>query len=300
MLFFFKRIGYISIISVKNILDINSFNRVGANIRKAGFLIVLFYLLVALIMKFLEINNYFGYSFSMLSKDIFAPPSLNHFCGTDRLGRDVCLRTLQGSSLAVEVVFLAILFSLSLGLPLGLLSGYFGGFFDKCLSLIMDTIFSIPVILLSVVVAFVLGKGILNAALALCIVYSPQYFRLIRNQTILVKTETYVEAAKVSGADVKKIIFKYILPYVITPLPILLTLNAADAVLVLGSLGFLGLGVPADVPEWGSDLNLALSALPTGIWWTALFPGLAMFFLVLGLSFIGEDLEEIFDSQKSE
>ena len=281
-------------------MDINSFNRVGANIRKAGFLIVLFYLLVVLIMKFLEANNFFGYSFSMLSNDIFAPPSLNHFCGTDRLGRDVCLRTLQGSSLAIEVVLLAILFSLSLGLPLGLLSGYFGGFFDKCLSLIMDTIFSIPVILLSVVVAFVLGKGILNAALALCIVYSPQYFRLIRNQTILVKSETYVEAAQVSGADVKTIIFKYILPNVITPLPILVTLNAADAVLVLGSLGFLGLGVPGDVPEWGSDLNLALAALPTGIWWTALFPGLAMFFLVLGLSFIGEDLEEIFDSQNSE
>ncbi|MBO8229621.1 peptide ABC transporter [Prochlorococcus marinus str. MU1404] len=250
-------------------------------------------------MKFLEANNFFGYSFSMLSNDIFAPPSLSHFCGTDRLGRDVCLRTLQGSSLAIEVVFLAILFSLSLGLPLGLLSGYFGGFFDKCLSLIMDTIFSIPVILLSVVVAFVLGKGIFNASLALCIVYSPQYFRLIRNQTILVKSETYVEAAQVSGADVKTIIFKYILPNVITPLPILLTLNAADAVLVLGSLGFLGLGVPADVPEWGSDLNLALAALPTGIWWTALFPGLAMFFLVLGLSFIGEDLEEIFDNQNS-
>jgi len=281
-------------------LNINSYNRVGANIRKAGFLIVLFYLLVVLIMKFLEANNFLGYSFSILSNDIFAPPSLNHFCGTDRLGRDVCLRTLQGSSLAIEVVFLAILFSLSLGLPLGLLSGYLGGFFDKCLSLIMDTIFSIPVILLSVVVAFVLGKGILNASLALCIVYSPQYFRLIRNQTILVKSETYVEAAQVAGADVKKIIFKYILPNVITPLPILLTLNAADAVLVLGSLGFLGLGVPADVPEWGSDLNLALAALPTGIWWMALFPGLAMFFLVLGLSFIGEDLEEIFDNQNSE
>ena len=85
-------------------MDINSSNRVGANIRKAGFLIVLFYLLVVLIMKFLEANNFFGYSFSMLSNDIFAPPSLNHFCGTDRLGRDVCLRTLQGSSLAIEVV----------------------------------------------------------------------------------------------------------------------------------------------------------------------------------------------------
>ncbi len=276
-------------------MDINSSNRVGKNIRKTGFLIVFFYLFVVIIMKFLEVNNFFGYSFSTLSSDIFAPPSLKHLCGTDRLGRDVCFRTLQGSSLAIEVVFFAISFALSLGLPLGLLSGYLGGVFDKCLSLIMDTIFSIPVILLSVVVAFVLGKGIINAALALCIVYSPQYFRLIRNQTILVKSETYIEAARISGANLTTIIFKYILPNVITPLPIVMTLNAADAVLVLGSLGFLGLGVPADVPEWGSDLNLALAALPTGIWWTALFPGLAMFFLVLGLSFIGEELESIFE-----
>ena len=246
-------------------------------------------------MKLLETNNFFGNSLSSFSNDIFDPPSIKHLCGTDRLGRDVCLRTLQGSSIAIEVTFLAIFFALSLGLPLGLLSGYYGGIFDKCLSIIMDTIFSIPVILLSVVVAFVLGKGIINASLALCIVYSPQYFRLIRNQTILTKSETYVEAAKVSGADLKTLIFKYILPNVITPLPIVLTLNAADAVLVLGSLGFLGLGVPADVPEWGGDLNLALAALPTGIWWTALFPGLAMFFLVLGLSFMGEELENIFE-----
>ena len=276
-------------------MDIKSSRHVGQNIRKTGFYIVLFYVFVVLIMKFLEINNFFGHSFSTFSNDIFAPPSIKHFCGTDRLGRDVCLRTLQGSSLAIEVVCLATFFALSVGLPLGLLSGYFGGVFDKCLSLIMDTMFSIPVILLSVVVSFVLGKGIINAAIALCIVYSPQYFRLIRNQTILVKSETYVEAAKISGADLKTIIFKYILPNVITPLPIVLTLNAADAVLVLGSLGFLGLGVPADIPEWGSDLNLALSVLPTGIWWTALFPGLAMFFLVLGLSFIGEEIESIFE-----
>ena len=246
-------------------------------------------------MKVLEANNFFGYSLTSFSNDIFAPPSLKHLCGTDRLGRDVCLRTLQGSSIAIEVVFLAIFFAITLGLPLGLLSGYYGGFFDKCLTLIMDTIFSIPVILLSVVVAFVLGKGIINASFALCIVYSPQYFRLIRNQTIQIKSETFIESAKVSGANVKTIIFKYILPNVITPLPILLTLNAADAVLVLGSLGFLGLGVPADTPEWGSDLNLAINALPTGIWWTALFPGLAMFLLVLGLSFIGEELESVIE-----
>ncbi len=243
-------------------------------------------------MQSMELFNIINFSESALNNQIYSPPSLDHFCGTDRLGRDVCLRTLQGSKIALEVVFLSMFFAVITGLPLGLMSGYFGGILDKSLSLIMDTIFSIPVILLSVVMAFVLGKGILNAAFALCIVYSPQYYRLIRNQTFLIKSETFVEAANISGANSLRIIFKYILPNVLTPLPILLTLNAADAVLVLGSLGFLGLGVPADVPEWGGDLNLALSALPTGIWWTSLFPGLAMFILVLGLSFIGEGLEK--------
>ena len=274
-----------------NLIQINSFNNISANIRKTGFIILFLYLFIAILYKILELNNSIDFSISF-NNEIYEPPSLNHLCGTDRLGRDVCLRTLQGSNIAIEIVFLSLIFAIGLGLPLGLVSGYFGGFFDRSLSLIMDTIFSIPVILLSVVIAFVFGKGIINAAFALCIVYSPQYFRLIRNQTISIKSSDYVQAAQISGASNFRIIRKYIIPNIITPLPILLTLNAADAVLVLGSLGFLGLGVPADIPEWGSDLNLAIAALPTGIWWTALFPGLAIFFLVLALSFIGEGMED--------
>ena len=265
---------------------------VAKNIRKTGFFILSFYIIAVFLMFLFDSYNLLDFSNTSLNNQIYAPPSLNHLCGTDRLGRDVCLRTLQGSTIAFEVVFLSLFFALLIGLPLGLISGYFGGVIDKFLSIIMDTIFSIPVILLSVVIAFILGRGIINAAFALCIVYSPQYFRLIRNQTLLIKSENFVEAANLSGASTKTVIIKYIFPNVITPLPILLTLNAADSVLVLGSLGFLGLGVPANIPEWGSDLNLALTALPTGIWWTALFPGFAMFFLVLALSFIGEDLEE--------
>ena len=268
---------------------------VSRNIRKAGFLILFFYFIAVILINLFDLYNITNYSELPLNNEIYEPPSINHLCGTDRLGRDVCLRTLQGTTIAFEVVFLSLFLSLLVGLPLGLISGYYGGLIDKLLSIFMDTIFSIPVILLSVVISFILGRGVVNASIALCIVYSPQYFRLIRNQTLIVKSETYVEAASLSGADTMRVILKYILPNVITPLPILLTLNAADAVLVLGSLGFLGLGVPANIPEWGSDLNLALSALPTGIWWTALFPGFAMFFLVLGLSFIGEDLDENLD-----
>ena len=276
-------------------IESNAKDDISKNIRKTGFVILSFYIIAVFFMLFFDSFNLLEFSETALNNQIYAPPSISHLCGTDRLGRDVCLRTLQGSTIAFEVVFLSLFFSLLVGLPLGLISGYFGGYIDKFLSLIMDTIFSVPVILLSVVIAFILGKGVINAAFALCIVYSPQYFRLIRNQTLLIKSESYVEAANISGISTIKVIIKYIFPNVITPLPVLLTLNAADSVLVLGSLGFLGLGVPANVPEWGSDLNLALTALPTGIWWTALYPGFAMFFLVLALSFIGEDLEESFN-----
>ena len=268
---------------------------ISKDIRKTGFIILSFYIFIVILMMIFDFYKVFDFSETALNNQIYAPPSLSHFCGTDRLGRDVCLRTLQGSTIAFEVVFLSLFFSVLFGLPLGLISGYYGGYIDKFLSILMDTIYSIPVILLSVVIAFILGRGVFNAALALCIVYSPQYYRLIRNQTLLIKSENYVQAANISGLSTKTVIIKYIFPNVITPLPVLLTLNAADSVLVLGSLGFLGLGVPANVPEWGSDLNLALTALPTGIWWTALYPGFAMFFLVLALSFIGEDLEESFN-----
>jgi len=277
------------------LIESNAKDDISKNIRKTGFVILSFYIIAVFFMLFFDSFNLLDFSETALNNQIYAPPSISHLCGTDRLGRDVCLRTLQGSTIAFEVVFLSLFFSLLVGLPLGLISGYFGGYIDKFLSLIMDTIFSIPVILLSVVIAFILGRGVINAAFALCIVYSPQYFRLIRNQTLLIKSENYVEAANIAGVTTMRVIIKYIFPNVINPLPVLLTLNAADSVLVLGSLGFLGLGVPANVPEWGSDLNLALTALPTGIWWTALYPGFAMFFLVLALSFIGEDLEESFN-----
>jgi peptide/nickel transport system permease protein len=226
-----------------------------------------------------------------LENPIYSAPSWTHWCGTDRLGRDVCVRTMAGSGVALQVVLLAVGVALLVGVPLGMVSGYFGGVVDRLMVLLMDTLYTLPVLLLSVVLAFLLGKGIPNAAAALCVVYVPQYFRVVRNQTAQVKSELFVEAAQSLGAGPLWILRRYLFRNVITSVPVLLTLNAADAVLVLGGLGFLGLGLPETVPEWGGDLNLALAAVPTGVWWTALFPGLAMFVLVLGLSFLGEGIE---------
>ena len=256
-----------------------------------GVVIVIVYALVALLTPLFIHLGVLPELNGGLDSPIYAPPSWQHWCGTDRLGRDVCSRTLAGSGVALQVVVVALGAALVIGVPLGMVSGYLGGWIDRTLVLLMDTLYTLPVLLLSVVLAFLLGKGLPNAAAALCVVYVPQYFRVVRNQTAQVKAELYVEAARSLGASPIWILRRYLFRNVITSVPVLLTLNAADAVLVLGGLGFLGLGLPETVPEWGSDLQQALAALPTGIWWTALYPGVAMFVLVLGLSFLGEGLE---------
>ena len=256
-----------------------------------GVVIVVAYALVAVLTPLLVHLGVLSDPNAGLQNPIYAPPSLAHWCGTDRLGRDVCVRTLAGSGVALQVVLLALGIALVIGVPLGMLSGYLGGWADRLLVLLMDTLYTLPVLLLSVVLAFLLGRGVPNAAAALCVVYIPQYFRVVRNQSAQVKAELFIEAAQSLGAGPLWILRRYLFRNVITSVPVLLTLNAADAVLVLGGLGFLGLGLPETIPEWGGDLQQALTALPTGIWWTALYPGLAMFVLVLGLSFLGEGLE---------
>ena len=189
---------------------------------------------------------------------------------------------------------LSTVLSVLVGVPLGMVSGYLGGKFDRAILFVMDTIYTLPSLLLSVTLSFVLGRGVLNAAIALAIVYIPQYYRVVRNQTISVKTEVYIEAAQAMGASTWRILRKYLLLNVIQSVPVILALNLSDAILTLGGLGFLGLGLPEETPEWGHDLKEALDGLSTGgIWWTALFPGLAITLTVIGLSLLGEGLNEL-------
>ena len=227
-----------------------------------------------------------------LTNPIHEPPSAAHWFGTSRQGYDVFSRTLFGTRAAWQVVLLATAMSVVVGVPLGMLSGYLGGKIDRALLFFMDTIYTLPGLLLSVTLAFVVGRGVLNAAVALSIAYVPQYYRVVRNHTVSVKTELFIEAAQSMGASTWAVLSRYLFLNVVQSVPVLFTLNAADAVLILGGLGFLGLGLPESVPEWGDSLRQALDALPTGIWWTALFPGLAITTMVTGLSLIGEGLNE--------
>jgi peptide/nickel transport system permease protein len=260
-----------------------------------GLVITLAFVFIALFAPLLQTWGFLQDPTDLLSNIPQESPSPSHWFGTNVRGYDVFSRTLFGSQAALKVVFLATTLSLTIGVPLGLISGYLGGKVDRMLLFLMDTIYTLPGLLLSVTLAFVLGRGILNVAIAVSISYIPQYYRVVRNHTVSVKTELFIEAAQAMGATPSRVLTRYLFLNVIQSVPVLFTLNAADAILILGGLGFLGLGLPEEIPEWGHDLKEALADLSTGIWWTTLFPGLAMALMVVGLSLLGEGLSEIFN-----
>ena len=211
-------------------------------------------------------------------------PSRDHLMGTNVQSTDVLSRVIWGTQTELKVVLVSLLFSIGVGVPLGLFSGYFGGKLDRVLVLIMDALLVFPFLLLAIVIAFLLsdrvGQGILTAAIAITVVYIPLYFRVVRNHTISIREEPFVEAARALGAKPLTIIRKYVFFNVVQNVPPLATLNAADAILTLAALGFLGYGIqPTEAAEWGYDVNRAVSDAASGIWWTGLFPGLAIVLL---------------------
>lgn len=268
---------------------------------QVGALLTLMFVGIALLAPLLQAAGWLQSPIEFLDNPPHVPPSTSHWFGTTSLGYDVFARTLFGTQAALQVVVLSTALSLIIGVPLGMVSGYLGGRLDRLLLFLMDTIYTLPGLLLSVTLAFVVGRGVLNAAIALSIAYVPQYYRVVRNQTVSVKTELFIEAAQAMGASTWRVLTRYLFLNVIQSVPVLFTLNAADAILTLGGLGFLGLGLPDEVAEWGRDLREALDALSTGgIWWTAFFPGFAMTLMVVGLSLLGEGLNELTDRKKSQ
>jgi peptide/nickel transport system permease protein len=224
-------------------------------------------------------------------------PDTDHPFGTTSARLDVFSRVVHGARVAFSIVLMSTALAMGIGVPLGLYSGYRGGKLDRVLVTLMDAIYVIPGLLLAIIVAFVLQRyfepGLASAAVAVGVVYIPQYFRVIRNHTLSVKEEPFVEAARSMGAPPRTIIGRYVFFNVVQSVPVIFTLNAADAVLTLAGLGFLGFGVPFPNAEWGLDVSRALSDVVSGFWWTAFWPGLAIMLLVTGLTLVGEGLNDI-------
>ncbi len=254
-----------------------------------GIVIVLAMIIMAL---FPSLFAPFGPNDMKAGEQLAAPNTQNIF-GTDNLHRDVFSRVVYGSKTILGIAFVAAFFSSLIGIPLGLISGFVGGLLDRVLSLIMDSLYSFPGLILAIVFAAMLGPGVVNITLAVAVIYIPQYFRQVRGQTLTIKEELFVEAAHSMGASRFRILRKYIFPNVLATVVVIFSLNIADAIMTEAALSYLGLGLPAGIPDWGRDIAMGKKYLPSGYWWVITFPGIAIITLTLGFSMIGESLSEL-------
>lgn len=253
-----------------------------------GFAIVASFILMALLASFIA-----PYDPVRKAGNPLESPSFKFPMGTDGLGRDILSRIIYGTRIVLRITLISMILSFLIGVPIGLLSGYVGGKLDSVISLFMDSLYAFPGLVLAIALAVMLGPGEVPMALSLTAVYIPTYFRMIRGEALSVKENLFVEAAKAIGAKDKTVMFRYILPNIIPSLPIILSLNAADAVLTAAALSFIGLGITAPTPDWGFDLRMGYPYLTSKIWWPSTFPGLMIVLLTLGFSLFGEGLAEI-------
>lgn len=224
----------------------------------------------------------------------YCPPCERFPLGTDKMGRDMLSRIIHGGRIALYIGVVAALFSMLIGVPLGLISGYVGGIVDRVLSLIMDSIYAFPGLVLAIIIAAMLGPNVINVIIAIAIVYIPTFFRVTRGQVLSIREEVYVEAAKALGASSGTVLLRYILPNVIPNVVVIMSLCIADAILTEAGLTFIGLGpVVPPTPDWGYDLTVGRYVLGVGYWWIITFPGFMIFLTVLAFSMFGEGLNEI-------
>lgn len=223
--------------------------------------------------------------------DRLQPPTAQHLLGTDDLGRDVLSRLLFASRVSLGAAAMAVGISFVLGTPFGLLAGYLGGRWDTLMSRFADTLMSMPTLILAIGIIAAMGPGLTNAMIALGIVYSPRLFRVVRGATLAVRAETFIEASISVGASTTRIIKRHVLPNVLSPLIVQLSLMMAFALLAEASLSFLGLGVVPPDASWGVMLGRAFRDIrvsPYLIYW----PGLAIASTTLAFNMLGDGLRD--------
>jgi len=227
-----------------------------------------------------------------------ATPDAAHWLGTDEFGRDVLSRVIYGARIAFTVGVLSASAAAILGSTIGVLGGYFGGLLDRAVTMLIDLIFAFPTLLLAVAVAAFLTGGEVPPAvpviIALCVVQSPHFARVVRAATLAIKAQPYVEAAHVLGASHHRIIRIHIVPNILAPLIVQFSLSFSYAILAESSLSFLGVGHPPPAPSWGAMLTGAYGYVERAPW-AAFFPGMAITLLILGFNILGDGLRDFFD-----
>ncbi|MHA2224099.1 MAG: ABC transporter permease [Candidatus Hodarchaeales archaeon] len=224
----------------------------------------------------------------------FELPSVEHFFGTDNVGRDILVRIIYGARISITVGFLAVFVSLFIGTFFGLIAGYFGGWIDSIISMVLEILLAFPAILLALAILSLLGPSLENAMIAVGIVYIPYYARIVRGQTFVERELIYVEAAKVLGAKTPRILARHILPNVLGVLIVYSTLGVGTAILEVAALSFLGLGAQAPTAEWGSMIGDGRKFFASSPHLT-FFPGLVILLTVLSFNLVGDGLREAID-----
>jgi peptide/nickel transport system permease protein len=225
-------------------------------------------------------------------------PSAAHWFGTDEIGRDVLARIVWGSRASLLAGLVSVSLALAAGVPLGLVSGYLEGVVDATLMRLVDAMLAIPFLILAIALAAFLGPSLTNAMIAIGVSQTPIFARLSRGQALAVKHEDYIEAARAVGNPHWRIVLRHIFPNIVPPLLVQATLAAAAAIIAEASLSFLGLGQQPPSPSWGSMLNTAKNFLSQAPW-MAVWPGLAIFALVLSLNLLGDGLRDALDPRRS-
>lgn len=224
----------------------------------------------------------------------FAPPSAQHWFGTDRNGRDILSRVIHGGRISLRVGLISVTIAAVFGTLLGLISGFYGRWVDQLLMRLMDFVLAMPGILLAITIVFALGPSLNNVMIAVGIAAMPQYARVVRASVLSAKQLPYVEAARAVGVRDLPVMARHILPNVFTPVLVLATLGLGSAILSVAALSFLGLGAAPPTPEWGLLISDGRGVLRRA-WWVATFPGLAIMVTVLAVNLIGDGLRDALD-----
>ena len=256
----------------------------------AGLIVIAIFILLAVFAPLVAPHDPLATSWTLVRK----PPSALHWFGTDDLGRDVLARVIYGTRASLLAGAISVGIALAVGVPLGLLSGYRGGFIDALISRMTDAMLACPSLILAIAFAAFLGPSLGNAMIAIGITATPIFVRLTRAQTMNVKVEDYVEAARAIGNPRWRIALFHILPNILPALLVQATLSIATAIIAEAALSFLGLGQQPPAPSWGSMLNAAQRFL-TNAPWMAIWPGLAIFLVVLSLNLVGDGLRDALD-----